>query len=91
MPMSDYYTCRYRYAAALPMCSCPAMCREMIVATCIDIKKDCKKLQILQRGGRHGKLTILPVLWGESTTQRNKRALDGVLYTTLCGYQIVSR
>nr|DAG52967.1 MAG TPA: hypothetical protein [Caudoviricetes sp.] len=42
MPMSDYYTCRYRYAAALPMCSCPAMCREMIVATCIDIKKDCK-------------------------------------------------
>lgn len=42
MPMSDYYTCRYRYAAALPMCSCPAMCRETIVATCIDIKKDCK-------------------------------------------------
>lgn len=42
MPMSDYYTCRYRYAAALPMCSCPAMCREMIVATRIDIKKDCK-------------------------------------------------
>lgn len=42
MQMSDYYTCKYAYAAALPYCSHPAIAGYGPLAAAVDIKKDCK-------------------------------------------------
>ena len=43
--MSDYYTCKYAYAAALPLCRHPAIAGYGPLAVRVDVKKDCKNCE----------------------------------------------